>query len=329
MKKIILLGTLLGIVAAALFATALFVPKSNNGVFVLKIEKGQGISAVSSRLADNHIIHNRLAFAFAARFQGLSQRLHAGNYKIPNNVSTWQLAQLLQQRPQTTKVKIIEGMRFAQMRKIMDANPDLQHDTLGWSDEKLLKAIDPNIAYKHPEGLFFPDSYEADQGSSDLQIYRSAYRTMQNRLQQAWQGREKDLPYKNPYELLIMASIVEKETGHPDDRNHVAAVFRNRLNIGMRLQTDPTVIYGMGDDYKGNIRRADLQRDTPYNTYTRSGLTPTPIALPGKDALHAAAHPSDAKYLYFVAKMDNSGKSYFSHSLEEHNAAVRKYILKK
>ncbi|WP_027009095.1 endolytic transglycosylase MltG [Conchiformibius kuhniae] len=329
MKKITLWTALCAVCALAFCTAMLFVPKNNAGGLSVKIGKGQGISAVSAQLAQNDIVFARSLFAAAARFNGLHQRLHAGNYKIPERISAWELAKLLQQRPQTTKVRIIEGMRFAQMRQIINANPDLEHQTRDWSDEKLLKTIDPNAPSAHPEGLFFPDSYEADQGSSDLHIYRSAYRTMQTRLAQAWQTRQKDLPYKTPYELLIMASIVEKETGHPDDRNHVAAVFRNRLKIGMRLQTDPTVIYGMGEAYRGNIRRADLERDTPYNTYTRSGLTPTPIALPGKDALHAAAHPSDAKYLYFVAKMDKTGKSQFSHSLEEHNAAVRKYILKK
>ena len=137
------------------------------------------------------------------------------------------------------------------------------------------------------------------------------------------------MPYKTPYELLIMASLIEKETAHEEDRRDVAAVFRNRLAIGMRLQTDPTVIYGMGDAYQGKIRRADLQRDTPYNTYTRNGLTPTPIALPSRAALDAAANPSSSKYLYFVSRMDGTGKSQFSHTLDEHNAAVRQYILKK
>ena len=152
---------------------------------------------------------------------------------------------------------------------------------------------------------------------------------MQSRLKDAWEGRQDGLPYKTPYEMLIMASLIEKETAHEDDRAHVASVFVNRIEAGMRLQTDPTVIYGMGDAYKGKIRKADLRRDTPYNTYTRDGLPPTPIALPGKAALEAAAHPSAEKYLYFVSKMDGTGLSQFSHTLNEHNAAVRKYILKK
>ena len=220
-------------------------------------------------------------------------------------------------------------MRFAQMRRIINQTADLKHDTAGWSDEKLLKEIDPEAGYPRAEGLFAPDSYELDAGSSDLQLYKLAYRTMQKNLNQAWEERQSGLPYKTPYQLLTMASIIEKETAHENDRRHVAAVFVNRLNIGMRLQTDPTVIYGMGDAYNGRIRKADLQRDTPYNTYTRNGLTPTPIALPGKAALEAAAHPSSEKYLYFVSRMDDTGLSQFSHTLDEHNAAVRRYILKR
>ncbi|MEL0543405.1 endolytic transglycosylase MltG, partial [Neisseria gonorrhoeae] len=226
-------------------------------------------------------------------------------------------------------VQIIEGSRFSHMRKVIDATPDIGHDTKGWSNEKLMAEVAPDAFSGNPEGQFFPDSYEIDAGGSDLQIYQTAYKAMQRRLNEAWAGRQDGLPYKNPYEMLIMASLIEKETGHEADRDHVASVFVNRLKIGMRLQTDPSVIYGMGAAYKGKIRKADLRRDTPYNTYTRGGLPPTPIALPGKAALDAAAHPSGEKYLYFVSKMDGTGLSQFSHDLTEHNAAVRKYILKK
>lgn len=329
MKKILFGFTIPFVCIAAVIGSLLFVPKSNDQPFVLKVGKGQGISSVAAQLAQNEVIFSRTALLAAAYLSGRHTRLHAGTYQLPARVSAWQILEILQQRPQTTKIRIIEGMRFAQMRQIINANPNLQHDTANWSDEKLLKTIDPKALSQKPEGLFFPDSYEADQGSSDLKIYQAAYRTMQKQLENAWQSRQSDLPYKTPYELLIMASIIEKETGHPDDRSHVSAVFSNRIKTGMRLQTDPTVIYGMGENYKGKIRRADLERDTPYNTYTRSGLTPTPIALPGKEALHAAAHPSDAEYLYFVAKMDDTGKSQFSRTLAEHNAAVRRYILKK
>uniref|UniRef100_UPI00359FE342 endolytic transglycosylase MltG n=1 Tax=Neisseria dentiae TaxID=194197 RepID=UPI00359FE342 len=261
---------------------------------------------------------------------GVHNRLHTGSYRLPKQISAWQILQRLRGgRPDSVTVRIVEGMRFAQMRRIINETDDIEHSTRGWSNEKLLQEIAPDAPSSNPEGLFFPDSYEIDAGSSDIQIYKTAYQTMQRNLQAAWDERQSGLPYQNPYEMLIMASIIEKETAHENDRRHVSAVFTNRLAIGMRLQTDPSVIYGMGDAYKGRIRKADLQRDTPYNTYTRAGLTPTPIALPGKAALEAAAHPSAEKYLYFVSRMDGTGLSQFSHTLDEHNAAVRKYILKK
>ena len=315
--------------AAVAFAALLFAPKTRPEPYRLKIGSGQGIFAVGSRLEADGVIYSRHVLTAAAYLTGTHNKLRGGSYKLPQTASTWQILQKLKRGDtDTVTIRIIEGTRFAQMRKIIDNTADLQHDTAGWSDERLLKEIDPEAPAAHAEGLFAPDTYETDTGGSDLQIYRLAYRTMQNNLAAAWDERQSGLPYKTPYELLTMASIIEKETAHPDDRRHVAAVFVNRLNSGMRLQTDPAVIYGMGDAYAGRIRKADLQRDTPYNTYTRSGLTPTPIALPGKAALEAAAHPSAEKYLYFVSKMDKSGKSQFSHTLDEHNAAVRRYILK-
>ncbi|MFV2030485.1 endolytic transglycosylase MltG [Neisseria sp. S1] len=318
------------ILCTLVFAGLLFVPKSNEQIYRMRVEKGQGISAVSRKLADENIVYNRHVMLVAAYLTGVHNQLHSGTYRLPKQISTWQILQRLRDgRPDTITIRITEGMRFSQMRSIINNTADLKHDTQGWSDEKLLKEIDPSPLSNNPEGLFFPDSYEIDAESSDLQIYRLAYRTMQRHLQAAWDERQSGLPYKNPYDLLIMASLIEKETGHEADRRHVSAVFVNRLNIGMRLQTDPAVIYGMGSRYNGRIRKADLQRDTPYNTYTRAGLTPTPIALPGKAALEAAAHPSPEKYLYFVSRMDGTGLSQFSHNLDEHNAAVRKYILKK
>ena len=330
LKKTLIFILLLAAVGLAIWAGLLFTPKNNEQAYRLRVEKGQGISAVGRTLSKDNIIYNRPVLVATAYLLGVQNKLHAGNYKLPQNVSSWQILQHLRSgRPDTITVTIIEGMLFEQMRKLINNTADLSHDTRNWSDAKLLQTIDPNALSEHPEGLFFPDSYEVDTESSDLQLYRAAYLTMKKHLQSAWDERQSGLPYKNPYELLIMASIIEKETGHKNDRRNVAAVFVNRLNIGMRLQTDPTVIYGMGNAYQGRIRKADLQRDTPYNTYTRAGLTPTPISLPGKAALEAAAHPSNAKYLYFVSKMDNTGLSHFSHNLDEHNAAVRRYILKK
>ncbi|EMT5946119.1 endolytic transglycosylase MltG [Neisseria gonorrhoeae] len=317
-------------VSAAVFAALLFVPKDNGRAYRIKIAKNQGISSVGRKLAEDRIVFSRHVLTAATYVLGVHNRLHTGTYRLPSEVSAWDILQKMRGgRPDSVTVQIIEGSRFSHMRKVIDATPDIGHDTKGWSNEKLMAEVAPDAFNGNPEGQFFPDSYEIDAGGSDLQIYQTAYKAMQRRLNEAWAGRQDGLPYKNPYEMLIMASLIEKETGHEADRDHVASVFVNRLKIGMRLQTDPSVIYGMGAAYKGKIRKADLRRDTPYNTYTRGGLPPTPIALPGKAALDAAAHPSGEKYLYFVSKMDGTGLSQFSHDLTEHNAAVRKYILKK
>ncbi|HFC1209236.1 TPA: endolytic transglycosylase MltG [Neisseria gonorrhoeae] len=317
-------------VSAAVFAALLFVPKDNGRAYRIKIAKNQGISSVGRKLAEDRIVFSRHVLTAAAYVLGVHNRLHTGTYRLPSEVSAWDILQKMRGgRPDSVTVQIIEGSRFSHMRKVIDATPDIGHDTKGWSNEKLMAEVAPDAFSGNPEGQFFPDSHEIDAGGSDLQIYQTAYKAMQRRLNEAWAGRQDGLPYKNPYEMLIMASLIEKETGHEADRDHVASVFVNRLKIGMRLQTDPSVIYGMGAAYKGKIRKADLRRDTPYNTYTRGGLPPTPIALPGKAALDAAAHPSGEKYLYFVSKMDGTGLSQFSHDLTEHNAAVRKYILKK
>ena len=330
LKKILYSLLALILLAAALFAGLLFAPKDTRAQR-LRIERGSGIGSVSRTLAANDAIYSRWVFVAAAYFTGTHKQLLPGNYRLQPRASSWQILRHLKNgRPDTVTVRIIEGMRFAQMRRLINQTADIRHDTAGWDDQRLLAAVAASdAAVQHPEGRFFPDSYEIDYDSSDLQIYRLAYRNMQNRLQSAWNGRAGDLPYKDPYELLTMASIIEKETAHEEDRADVAAVFVNRLRQGMRLQTDPTVIYGMGSAYNGRIRRADLQRDTPYNTYTRDGLPPTPIALPGEAALQAAAHPSNADYLYFVSRMDDTGKSEFSRTLEEHNANVRRYILKR
>lgn len=329
LKKALYTVCILLLAALALFAGLLFAPKDTRSQR-LRVERGSGIASVSRTLAANDAIYSRWVFMAAAYLTGTHDQLLPGNYRLQPRASSWQILRHLKNgRPDTITVRIIEGMNFAQMRRRINQTADIRHDTANWSDQQLLAAVASDAAGQHPEGRFFPDSYEIDYDSSDLQIYRLAYSRMQRQLQSAWEGRADDLPYSSPYELLTMASIIEKETAHEEDRANVAAVFVNRLNQGMRLQTDPTVIYGMGSAYRGRIRRADLQRDTPYNTYTRDGLPPTPIALPGSAALEAAAHPSNASYLYFVSRMDDTGKSEFSHTLDEHNANVRRYILKR
>jgi UPF0755 protein len=208
------------------------------------------------------------------------------------------------------------------MRVALDSHPEVRHDTTGLSDTEILRRI--GAIETSPEGLFFPDTYLFDRHSSDLDILKRAYRAMRLQLASEWQKRSPGLPYQTPYEALIMASIVEKETGHASDRALVAAVFVNRLRRGMLLQTDPTVIYGIGRQFDGNLRKRDLMSDTPYNTYTRSGMPPTPIAMPGLASLKAVLHPADSDMLYFVSRGD--GSSEFSRTLAEHNRAVTKYL---
>jgi UPF0755 protein len=207
------------------------------------------------------------------------------------------------------------------MRAALAGDGELKHTIDQLSLPEALKRI--GVAEAHPEGLFFPDTYHFAPGSPDIGVYRRAYRAMQERLLAAWQSRDPDLPLASPYEALILASIVEKETGQGRDRAQIASVFVNRLRLGMKLQTDPAVIYGMGAEFDGNLRKRDLENDSPYNTYVRAGLPPTPIALPGQASITAALHPDRTRYLYFVSRGD--GSSEFSTNLDDHNRAVSKY----
>jgi len=211
------------------------------------------------------------------------------------------------------------------MRQTVDAAPNLKHDTTRLTDQELLaKVAGADARFDGPEGLFFPDTYLFAKNVSDLSIYKQAHEMMMKRLKAAWDKREPGLPYKDPYQALVMASLVEKETGQKSERAMIAGVFVNRLKTGMLLQTDPSVIYGMGPKYDGKIRKKDLETDTPYNTYTRAGLPPTPIALPGVQSLAAALAPAKTEALYFVSRGD--GTSHFSVNLNEHNKAVDQYI---
>ncbi|WDD93922.1 endolytic transglycosylase MltG [Burkholderia sp. FERM BP-3421] len=267
-------------------------------------------------------------FVALTRVLGLSSRLKSGNYEFKTGVTPYDVLQKIARGDVNEYVAtVIEGWTFKRMRAELDANPALQHASAGLSDADLLRQIgasDAEVARGSGEGLFFPDTYLFDKGTSDLNIYRRAYRLMQSRVAEAWAMRAPGLPYRSAYDMLTIASIIEKETGHAADRAFVAAVFANRLRIGMPLQTDPTVIYGLGGAYDGHLLKRDLLADTPYNTYTRRGLPPTPIALPGAAALQAAVNPAPTTALYFVAKGD--GTSVFSDTLGDHNKAVDKYI---
>jgi UPF0755 protein len=255
---------------------------------------------------------------------GKEKSLKAGHYQLDRAVSIRQLADMISEGDVVLKsVTVIEGWTFKQMRTALNQHPDVQHDTTPLSDTQILARLEVN--HSSAEGLFFPDTYHFSSGMSDLAIFRQAHQLMKDQLERAWEQRVQDLPLKNPYQALILASIVEKETGLAAERPLIAAVFINRLKRGMMLQTDPTVIYGLGVAFDGNLRRKDLVMDGPYNTYTRAGLPPTPICLPGGESLYAALHPAPSQALYFVSKGD--GSHYFSETLSEHGQAVNRYQL--
>ncbi|RJG06152.1 endolytic transglycosylase MltG [Noviherbaspirillum cavernae] len=286
------------------------------------IKSGSSVKSSAEQIADAGVPLNPVMFSLLARFGGKGGRLKAGNYELkPGTTPLSLIDQLVRGEFAQESLSIIEGWTFKQMRQAIAEHPALKHDTAHLSDKELIAKIAPN--YSMPEGLFFPDTYLFAKGASDLQIYRQAHALLLRKLDDAWASRDPSMPYKSPYEVLVMASIVEKETGQRSERTMIAGVFVNRLKRGMLLQTDPTVIYGMGDNYQGNIRKRDLETDTPYNTYTRTGLPPTPIALPGKESLAAAVNPAKTDALYFVSR--GNGTSEFSSNLGDHNRAVNKY----
>jgi UPF0755 protein len=256
------------------------------------------------------------------RWSGDARRIRAGSYEINRGTTPMGLLLKMVRGDETLAVvRFNEGWTFRQLRSELARSEALKQDTAGLTDAEIMQALGaPGVS---PEGRFHPDTYAYSKGSSDLAVLRRAYRAMQRRLADAWSARAPDTPLKSEDEALTLASIVEKETGLPADRGRVAGVFVNRLRLGMPLQTDPTVIYGLGASFDGNLRRRDLQADTPYNTYTRAGLPPTPIALPGKLSLLAAVRPEATRALYFVSRGD--GSSEFSENLAEHNRAVNRY----
>lgn len=256
------------------------------------------------------------------RLSGKSRSIRAGSYELVTGTTPMSLLQKLVQGDEALRsVTLVEGWTFRQARQALAKAEGLRPDSKLMSDDSLMQALDrPGQA---PEGRFFPDTYTYSKGSSDLSVLRRALRSMDKHLEAAWTMRQPDIAIQSPEQALILASIIEKETGRVSDQPLISAVFHNRMRIGMRLQTDPTVIYGLGDTFDGNLRRSDLLSDTPYNTYTRAGLPPTSISLPGKSALMAAVRPQASKALYFVARGD--GSSHFSNTLDEHNRAVDKY----
>ncbi|MDD5404582.1 MAG: endolytic transglycosylase MltG [Sulfuricella sp.] len=288
------------------------------------LRHGSSLRSVARQLVEAKILSEPWRFIALVRLNGKAGEIKAGNYYLENNPTPLQLFRMITRGDVSqSDITFIEGWNFRRMRQMLDENQAVRHDTAQMTEREILEKI--GAQEDAAEGLFFPDTYYFSSGMSDLSILKRAYQAMQAHLADAWMERDPLLPYQTPYEALIMASIIEKETGRATERPLIAGVFINRLRLNMRLQTDPTVIYGLGENFDGNLRRADLARDTPYNTYTRSGLPPTPIAMPGSGALQAAVHPAATRALYFVGKGDGTHK--FSASLAEHNLAVARYQL--
>lgn len=291
----------------------------------VQVAPGSPLRGVLTHLQREGALRHPLAIEIYLRLQGRLPRIQAGLYEITPHESARQIVTALAEgRVLLSSITIVEGWRFADMRAALDADPDVQHDTHGLSDAQVMQQL--GHAGEPAEGRFFPDTYRFAAGSSDWRILQMAYERMQATLQADWAQRAADLPLANPAQALTLASIIEKETAREDERAKIAAVFVNRLRMGMRLQSDPTVIYGLGASYDGSIHTHDLTSDTRYNTYTRAGLPPTPIALPGAAALQAAMHPAQIDALYFVASGLPDGSHRFSATLGEHDIAVRAYL---
>jgi len=317
-------------VLIALFYASIFlipvVPKDPNigdaPKYKIKIKPQSSLASVAEQVREQGLRSNPLFFQLGARAIFVGSKLKPGTYLLQKEAS---LGKVLLQIARGDRVKesiaIIPGMTIWQLRDIVDSHPALTHQTKGMSSKELLQTL--NFSYPGLEGLFMPDTYIFDPDDTDMSIYRRASQAMQKTLNQEWEQKDLKLPLKSPYELLILASITEKETGRSSDRGKIAAVFMNRMQKGMPLQTDPTVIYGIGPRFDGNLRKADLRKDSPYNTYMNKGLPPTPIAMPSRESIIASAHPEKSNALYFVAKGD--GSSHFSTTLNEHENAVDRY----
>ncbi len=290
------------------------------------VASGSGTLAIGRRLAAQGVIREPYSFALWARVRGHTHRLQAGEYELR---AGYRMRDLLEQMVRGDVVQytitLVEGWTFRQWREALSRAPRLKAVTKEKTDKEIMALLgEPEL---HPEGRFFPDTYVYSGANSDLEILRTALQSMRVRLRAAWAGRAPGLVLTEPDEALILASVIEKETGVPEERTLISGVFHNRLRRGMRLQTDPTVIYGLGEQFSGNLTRKHLRTDTPYNTYTRDGLPPTPIAMPGAESLYAALHPAQTRALYFVARGDGSHE--FSETLSAHNRAVAKYQLRR
>lgn len=329
-----LIRVLLGVLAVAIFAAAasawwawqeLEGPGPATEAVVVDIAPGMSLAKISRLLEGEGVVRHARLFEWYGRASGLATQVRAGEYRFPaRDTPRAVMARLVSGEAVLHSLTVIEGWTFDQMRAAIAAHPAIRVTLEGSTGEAVMAAL--GRAGEHPEGWFLPETYRFPRGTTDLKLLRTAHEAMQRALEDAWQARRDPLPLDSPYEALILASIVEKETGLAEERGRVAGVFVRRLERGMRLQTDPTVAYGVGPGFAGRLRRVHLQTDTPYNTYTRHGLPPTPIALPGKAALAAAVQPVDGPWLYFVATGEPDGSHKFSTTLAEHNQAVQEYL---
>lgn len=291
---------------------------------VVTLERGEPFARFADRLHQRQVLDHPDLWRVLARLSGDARRVHAGEYEVlPGDTPATLLARLVRGEVVTYQATIVEGWTAMQAVAMLQTHPELARELEGVDVHTLLDVL--GLPGGHAEGMFFPDTYQFVRGDSDADILRRAYARMEGVLAEAWQSRAGGLPYDTPYEALIAASLIEKETGRASERALISQVFALRLERGMRLQTDPAVIYGVGDAFDGDLRRSHLRDDTPYNTYARRGLPPTPIALPGGGSIRAALHPAEGEYLYFVSRGDGTSK--FSASLEEHEEAVRRYQL--
>jgi UPF0755 protein len=323
MRYLLRLGLMLTAAFAAWFAFYAFTDiKPDRLPLQFNLKQGSSLRGTIHQMQKAGVINAPLRFELLARLLGDTGRIQAGNYEITNLLSPYELLGKITSGDQALeRITLIEGWTFAQARAALDAEPTIRHDSSGLDQQEILQRL--NIDYPSAEGLFFPDTYYFAIGTSDLALLKRAYQQQQLQLEALWKTRSTGLPFETPYQALILASIVEKETGRSGERPMISAVFINRLRQGMMLQTDPSVIYGLGSKFDGNLHKIDLLTDGPYNTYTRTGLPPTPIALPGLDSLKATFNPAPSDVLYFVSR--GNGTSQFSETLADHERAVTKY----
>jgi len=331
MRKLLLVLLVLAVAAAGgaawywQRATAAMTAPGPHAVNVAyTVRPGASVRTVLAELDAEGLLNDRRAIEIVLRVRG-SPQIRSGKYEFPAHESAADiLKQLAEGRVVLEALTVIEGWTFADLRRVVEAHPGIQQTLRGREVADVMAAI--GHAGEHPEGRFYPDTYRFAAGTPDRDLYALAYRKMADTLASAWSARAQDLPITTDYEALTLASIIEKETGLASERPRIAGVFTTRLRRHMRLQTDPTVIYGIGPSYDGNIRERDLRTDTPYNTYTREGLPPTPIALPSRESIEAATHPLETGDIFFVATGEGDGSHVFSAMLEAHNAAVARYL---